>query len=170
MKKYNNVANHMGFVVVFVNILFPIMIISILLTGQGIDMIVGSISFALIVIMTNLVYFYLLDQWYFTYYDEQHIVQKWFKKRKRIDFDKVKYMYFVDNLVILAEKQFNIPTQKINIKTKRIIKRTLKNEMCIAISVYDRLFPKILLGKCINAVKIDLGVKEKIYREMFELD
>ncbi len=169
MKKYNNIANHMGFAVIFVNILFPVMIVGILLAGQGIDNIIGALSFTLIIVMTNVAYFYLLDQWYFTYYDEQYITQKWLKKRKRIKFDEVNFMYFVGSLVILSEKNFSIPTQKINMKARRQIRRRLKNEICIVINVYDKLFPKVLLSKCANAVKIDFGVKEKIYREMFEL-
>src|SRR5690554_7626408 len=71
----------MRFSVIFVNILFPVMIVSILLTGHGVDMIIGSIVFALIIVMTNIVFIYLQDLWYFTYYDEKQIVQKWFKKR-----------------------------------------------------------------------------------------
>lgn len=170
MKKYNNIANHMRFSVIFVNILFPVMIVSILLTGHGVDMIIGSIVFALIIVMTNIVFIYLQDLWYFTYYDEKQIVQKWFKKRKKIDFDKIQYMYFIDNLVILSEKQYNVPTQNINITTKRRIKRMVKNEVCIVVNVFDKIFPKILLAKSTNAIKIDLDVKETVNRELFELD
>lgn len=79
-------------------------------------------------------------------------------------------MYFVGDLVVLSEKDFSISTQAINMKTRRKIIRTLKNEICIIINVYDKIFPKMLLGKCVNALKIDFGVKVKIYREMFELD
>lgn len=160
----------MRFSVIFVNILFPVMIVSILLTGHGVDMIIGSIVFALIIVMTNIVFIYLQDLWYFTYYDEKQIVQKWFKKRKKIDFDKIQYMYFIDNLVILSEKQYNVPTQNINITTKRRIKRMVKNEVCIVVNVFDKIFPKILLAKSANAIKIDLDVKETVNRELFELD
>lgn len=38
------------------------------------------------------------------------------------------------------------------------------------INVYDKIFFKILLLKCNNVIKINLDVKENIYREMFELD
>ncbi len=155
MKKYNNIANHMGLIVIFVNILFPVMIVSILLFGQGIDNIIGALSFTLIVVTNNVAYFYLLDQWYFTYYDEHHIMQKWLKKRKRIKFDEVNFMYFVDNLVIISEHSFNIKTDKINMTAKRRIKRILKDEICIVINPHDRFFPTFLLDKCKNAKKVD---------------
>ena len=72
--------------------------------------------------MTNNFVFIFIFTWTYgilTYYDENKIIQKWLKKRKRIDFNKVQYMYFIDNLVILSEKQYNVPTQNIKIATKR---------------------------------------------------
>ena len=55
-------------------------------------------------------------------------------------------------------------------KARRQIKRTLKNEICILINPYDQIFPKILLTKCEKAKKIEFKVKEKKYRELFDLD
>lgn len=170
MKKYNSIVNHMNFALMLINMISPVMIVFFATQKQSIDTIVPMIGFMFIIVTLNFVYFYLLDHWYLTYYDENKIIQKWLKKRKRIDFNKVQYMYFIDNLVILSEKQYNVPTQNIKIATKRKIKRTLKNEICIVINVYDKIFPKILLSKCNNAIKINLDVKENIYREMFELD
>jgi len=170
MKKYNNIANQMGFTVVFVNVVFPVMIVAIILTESGINMVAGASAFLMVVITFNFVYFFLLDQWYFTYYDEEYILQKWLYKIKKIKLNEVKYIYFIDNLVVLSENAFNISTKQIKTKEKMQIKKTLKSEVCIVINVYDKLFPQILLKKCSKAVKIDLKVKEKVYREMFELD
>jgi len=170
MKKYNNIANHMGLMAVLVNILFPILIISIILSEQGINMIAGATAFMFVIASIDFVYFYLLDQWYFTYYNDEFIIQKWLMKRKKIKFNEVKYLYFIDNIVILSEHAFNIDRANINMKAKRRIKKMLKNEICIVIEVYDKIFPKMLLEKCNNAIKIDFKVKLKVYREMFELD
>jgi hypothetical protein len=170
MKKYNNIANHMNLMTAVTNVLFPILIVFFAMREQSIDTIVPMIMFIVLLIMINYVYFFLVDQWYFTYYDENIIIQKWFNKRKQIDFEEVKYMYFVSSLVILSSKSFDIAINRINLKAKRKIVRQLKNEICIIINVYDKVFPKILLTKCVNATKIDLQVKEKVYREMFELD
>lgn len=170
MKKYNNIANHMGLMVVLVNILFPTLFIGIISSEQGINMIAGATVFVIVITSIDFVYFYSLDQWYFTYYNDEFIMQKWLMKRKKINFSEVKYLYFVDNLVILSKHAFNIDMANINIKAKRKIKKILKNEICIVIEAYDKIFPKILLEKCISAVKIDFKVKVKLYREMFELD
>jgi len=152
------------------NVLFPILIVFFAMRERSIDTIIPMIMFIVLIIMINYVYFFLVDQWYFTYYDENKVMQKWFIKRKQINFDEVKYMYFVSSLVILSNKSFDIVTNRINLKARRKIIRKLKNEICIIINVYDKVFPKILLTKCVNATKIDFEVKEKIYREMFELD
>jgi hypothetical protein len=170
MKKYNNIANQMRFTFVFVNIVFPVMIVAIILNESGINMIAGATAFLMVVITINFVYFYLLDQWYFTYYNEEYILQKWLNKAKKIKFEEIKYIYFIDNLVFLSEYEFNLSVIQFNMKVKRQMKKTLKNEICIVINVYDKIFPKMLLTKCNKASKIDLNVKEKIYREMFELD
>lgn len=170
MKKYNNIANHMGFITVLMNIISSIMIIFFATREQSIDTIVPIIGFSCIIVTVNFVYFYLLDHWYLTYYDEQQIVQKWFKKRKKINFEEVNYLYFIGAMVIASTHDFNISVKDTIMKERRRILKMLKNEVCISINIYDKLFPKILLEKCINAVKIDLGVKEKVYREMFELD
>ncbi|MBU1093173.1 MAG: hypothetical protein KKH01_01785 [Firmicutes bacterium] len=170
MKKYNNIANHMNLMTAVTNVLFPILIVFFAMRERSIDTIIPMIMFIVLIIMINYVYFFLVDQWYFTYYDENKVMQKWFIKRKQINFDEVKYMYFVSSLVILSNKSFDIVTNRINLKARRKIIRKLKNEICIIINVYDKVFPKILLTKCVNATKIDFEVKEKIYREMFELD
>lgn len=170
MKKYDNIANHMSLMTAVTNVLFSLLVVFFAMREQSIDTIIPMIMFIVLIIMINYVYFYLVDQWYFTYYDENKIMQKWFKKRKQINFDEVKYMYFVSNLVILSNKSFDLVINRINSKARRKIVRKLKNEICIIINVYDKVFPKILLTKCVNATKIDLEVKVKIYREMFELD
>lgn len=170
MKKYNNIANHMTVTIILLNTMSLVMIVFFASKQPSIDTIIPLICFVMILLTSNLMYFLLLDQWYFTYYDEKNVTQKWFKKTKSIEFTQVKYMYFVDNLVVLSEKTFNMPTEKINMQARRRIKRILKNEICIVINVYDKLFPKMLLSKCVNSVKVDFDVKEKKYREMFELD
>lgn len=170
MKKYNNIANHMNFAIALMNVISPVMIVFFATKQQSIDTIVPMIGFACIIVIGNFAYFYLLDHWYLTYYDEQKIVQKWFKKRKEIKFEEVNYLYFIGTMVIVSAHNFNISAKDTTMKERRRILKMLKNEVCISINVYDKLFPKILLGKCVNAVKIGLGVKEKVYREMFELD
>ncbi|MDY0294995.1 MAG: hypothetical protein RBQ71_04225 [Acholeplasmataceae bacterium] len=171
MKKYNNIANHMSFTIALMNVISPTMIIFFASKKSSIDTIIPMIGFACIILTGNFVYFYLLDHWYFTYYDEHKIVQKWFKKIKKVNFEEVNYLYFIGAMVIVSTRDFNIGSKKdINLKERRRILKMLKNEVCITINVYDKLFPKMLLGKCANAVKFNLGVKEKIYREMFELD
>lgn len=84
MKKYNNIANHMNFAIALMNIISPIMIVFFATKKQSIDTIVPMIGFACIIIIGNFVYFHLLDHWYFTYYNDQHIVQKWFKKERKL--------------------------------------------------------------------------------------
>ena len=170
MKKYNNVANHMNLAIVLMNLIYPIMIVSFATRKPSIDTIIPMIMFIILFMAFNFMYFFLIDQWYFTYYNDKLVIQKWFKKRKTIEFEEVKYLYFVNGLVVLSKKSFNINVDNINMKAKRQIRRTLKNEICIIINPYDQLFPKILLAKCEEAKKIDFKVKEKKYREMFELD
>lgn len=170
MKKYNNIANQMNFVIISTNILYPALIAYFYSREQSIDTIVPMIMFVLLLIVVNFFYFFLLDQWYYTYYNESSVIQKWFKKRKQINFADVRFLYFVGSLVILSSQAYDLPTSQINYKKKRKIVRMLKNEIVIIINVYDKHFPKILLSKCINATKVDFEVKAKIYREMFELD
>jgi hypothetical protein len=170
VQKYNNAANHMNLIVALMNIVSLIMIVFFATKEPSIDTIIPMIVFAILLILNNLTYLLLIDQWYFTYYNDKLILQKWFNKRKRIEFEEVKYLYFVGNLVVLSKNKFNIIAENINMKARRQIKRTLKNEICIVINPYDQVFPKILLAKCEKANKIELKVKEKKYRELFELD
>ena len=93
------------------------------------------------------------------------------QKKKKNDFEEVKYLYFIGALVIVSAHDFKIDAKNdISLKERRILLKIMKNELCISINVYDKAFPKILLRKCFKAVKINLGVKDKIYQEMFELN
>jgi hypothetical protein len=170
MQKYNNVANHMNFIVALMNVISLMMIVFFATKEPSIDTIIPILVFVILLILNNFTYLLLIDQWYFTYYNNEVVLQKWFNKSKRIDFEEVKYLYFVGNLVILSKNRFNIIADTINMKVRRQIRRTLKNEICIVINPYDQVFPKILLANCENAKKIEFKVKEKKYRELFELD
>jgi hypothetical protein len=170
MQKYNNVANHMNLLVPLMNIVSVIMIVFFATKEPSIDTIIPMIVFVILLILNSLTYLLLIDHWYFTYYNDKLVIQKWLNKRKRIEFEEVKYLYFISNLVVLSKNKFNISADNINMKARRQIKRTLKNEICILINPYDQIFPKILLTKCKKAKKIEFKVKEKKFRELFELD
>lgn len=170
MKKYDNISYKMNFTIAFMNVIYSIMIIYLFTQKFNIEIIIVIIGFTCILLMVNYTFFYLLDQFYITNYNEYLVVQKWFKKIKTIEFNNIKYIYFTGDLVILSEIMYKIPTGKINLKVRRKILKTLKKEVCIMISLNDKIFPKILLEKTVNAVKVDLGVKNKVYRNMFELD
>lgn len=169
MVKYNNMAYRMGLGVLIANTLFPIIVIHFATQKPSLDTLVPAIGFIIVIISVDFLYFYLLHQWYFTSYDEQKVVQKWFKKRKEIYFKDVKFLYFVDDLVILTNRKFNLSIEKSHKKRNRV-KRTLKNEVCININIYDKVFSKMLLSKCVNAEKVDLGMEMEAYRKLFELD
>ena len=170
MQKYNNVANHMNFVIPLMSIVSIIMVVFFAIKQPSINTIIPIIVFIVLLILSNFTYLLLIDQWCFTYYDDKLVIQKWFNKRKTIEFEEVKYLYFVSNLVILSTNKFDMITNNINMKARRQIKRKLRHEICIIINPYDQIFPKILITKCINAKKIEFSVKDKKYRDMFELD
>ena len=90
MKKYNNIANHVNFSIVLMNVVAPALIVFFAMKSPSIDTIIPMILFICMIFIGDFMYFYLLDHWYLTYYDEHKIVQKWFKKRKKNDFEEVK--------------------------------------------------------------------------------
>lgn len=170
MVKYNNMAYRMGIGVLIVNTIFPIAVIHFATQKPSPDSFVPMIGLILVIIVTNIIYFNFLYYWYFTSYDEQKVVQKWFKKRKRIYFNEVKYIYLTHDSVIISEKQLDLIVKKRSRKERKRIKRIIKNEVFIYINDTDKVFPKILLSKCVNAEKVDLGMEMEAYRKLFELD
>lgn len=170
MKKYHNDVIHVTIAVILLNTMSLVMIQFFTSKRPSIDTIIPLICFSMIIIAGDLMYVLLFDQWYFTYYDDNHVLQKWIAKKKVINFNEVKFLYFIDNLVILSKSVLDKSFEKFNIKEKRQIKRILKHEVCILINPYDNLFAKMIIEKCNHAIKRDFKVNDKKIREMFELD
>lgn len=170
MIKYQNTAISMSVMIIIVNLILPVSVIGIITSLVGYDRIFAVIAIILVLGMTNLVYFYLLHQWYITYYDDKQIKQKWFKKIKVIEFKKIKYLYFIDDLIIVTEKKYVIPRDIKKNRVKMRLKREMKNELNITISPDDKYFASTLILKATEAEKININVKTRLYKEMFELN
>jgi energy-coupling factor transporter transmembrane protein EcfT len=87
MQKYNNIANHMNLLVPLMNIVSVIMIVFFATKEPSIDTIIPMVVFVILLILNSFTYLLLIDHWYFTYYNDKLVIQKWLNKRKRIEFE-----------------------------------------------------------------------------------
>ena len=66
--------------------------------------------------------------WYFTYFKEDKVEQKFFASKKEIAYKDVKYIYLIDDCAILTcDKELEIEKQIYSVAEKRKIKRKLRH-------------------------------------------
>lgn len=168
MKKYKNLASQLSVITVLIDLVFVITLIFGIIYNDDIpSLIVMVIVLLLSLIMFNSMYVILQDQFYITYIGDEVVIQKFFFKKKSIEFNKVKYIYFIDQLLILSKKKIDFENNKINLKTKKKIKKELKEGINIWINLSDSYLPYILEEQCPNAEYVFIGKMNKFIIKKF---
>ncbi len=171
MRKYKNIASQLIGILVFVNIIFGgTLILGIIYNdGDVLGLIVMCIVLVISTVMFDLMYIIMQNQFYITYLDENQITQKFFRKRKQISFNQVKYIYFVDQLLILSDNKIDIEiSKKVTIRLKKNIKNELKNQINIWINISDLYLPSLLEIHCSLAERIFVGKIDKYIISKFD--
>lgn len=169
--KYNNISSRIRFSYVFFHIVSLFVIIMGWLTNDVLtDNIVMTISLSLVMIMLNIMCYALQDLIYFSYVTEDKISQRFLYKRKEILYHEVKYLYFIDNLLILApENELNVQSGDYSYSEKKIIKKQLKKNVVIWIDLSNKFFSNIIMDKCKSASVIKIGKISKYIENEFNI-
>lgn len=169
--KYNNIAGKIRFVYIFFHIVSLFAIIMIWLTHDIlIDKLVLTIGLSICMIMYNVMCYALQDLIYFSYIMEDKISQRFLCKKKEILYHEVKYLFFVDNLLILSpNNEFNIKSDAYSFSEKKMIKKQLKKNVVIWIDLSNKFFSNIIMDKCKSACVIKIGKISKYIEKEFEI-
>ena len=106
---------------------------------------------------------------YFTI-NKDEIVQHFFKNKKNISFKDIRYIYFIDNILIFSTEDQQIDySSKPSIIEKKKIKKKLKNCVIITINLREKYFSLLISQKCKNVKKIKIGKINKYIENEFNI-
>lgn len=171
MKKYKNIAQDIRIIILIFGL------ISIIVFFLGLNFIDDAVEFLALVLMLIVcnsliiwMFFYLKELWYVTYIKEDEIVQHFFKNKKNISFKDIRYIYFIDNILIFSTEDQQIDySSKPSIIEKKKIKKKLKNCVIITINLREKYFPLLISQKCKNVKKIKIGKINKYIENEFNI-
>ena len=112
-------------------------------------------------------FFGLKHLWYNTNVLEDKIKQTFLTSKKEILYREVKFIYFIDKLIILSKDNEIEPCDKYSLIQKKRIKSRLKNDIIIWHNSSDKYFPVMLKDKCLNAKYIKIGKISKIIEDIY---
>lgn len=171
MKKYRNLVSQLHRIIIPLNIIYVIGIFLGIInyTGDTLGLVMMCISLSVSMIVFDLMFIILNSQFHITFFSDTKITQKFYNKKKEISFDNVKYIYFIDQLLILSNKKVDIPTseEKISINCKKKIKKIFREDVIIWLNVADSELSQLININCSNAEKIYIGKINKCIIDMF---
>ena len=132
-------------------------------------MIIFLLIIGLFVVVSDLLYFLLLGQWYFTYYDQNEVLQIWLLKVKSIEFKDVKHIYLIDNIIFLSKfevKNVN-EEKKINQARAKQIKKVLRKGVCIIFNQQEPELVETIKKHCSSAKVHKINIKVPFLKRVF---
>lgn len=169
MKKYNNITGLVNFSIIFINIIGIILSLYFGFVTRGSIRIISLVIISLFVILSDVVYFLFLGQWYFTYFDENEVLQIWMLKVKSIEYKDVKHIYLIDNIIFLSKYELENIDEAKKIKhgqTKRI-KRSLRKGVCIIVNQVEPCLVEIIKKQCSSAKVHKINIKDPFLKRVF---
>ena len=175
--KYNN---NLQKKLIFCSIIYHIMTIFIILFGNIREEELYGYIILIIVFTTSLVLLDLLfvihkHMWYFTYFKDDKVEQKFMFSKKEIAYKDIKYIYLIDDCAVLTyEKVLELENVKLSVSEKRKLKRKLKNYVYFLLTAYrggsdNALCLLTLESKCENAKVIKVGnLSKRIEKYLYE--
>ena len=169
--KYNNISSRVLFVYIFFH---AISLFGIIMGWSTHDVLIDNIAMTIVLSICMMLYnfmcYTLQDLIYFTYIMEDKISQCFLCKKKEILYHEVKYLFFVDNLLILSpNNEFNIKSDVYSFSEKKMIKKQLKKNVVIWIDLSNKFFSNIIIDKCKSASIIKIGKISKYIEKEFEI-
>ncbi len=171
MKKYKNIISQLHRIIIPLNIIFVVGIVLGIVnyTGDTLGLLMMCISLSVSIIVLDLMFIILNSQFYITFFSDTKIIQKFYNKKKEILLDNVKYIYFVDHLLILSNKKVDSPTteDKISRSFKKRFKKIFREDIIIWVNVTDLELSQIINTNCTDAQRIYIGEIKKYIIDMF---
>ena len=166
--KNNNVPRLIRFTYIFFHVISIFVIIICWLNEETqMENLIMSLSLIACMIMLNIMFFGLKHLWYNTNVLEDKIKQTFLTSKKEILYREVKFIYFIDKLIILSKDNEIEPCDKYSLIQKKRIKSRLKNDIIIWHNSSDKYFPVMLKDKCLNAKYIKIGKISKIIEDIY---
>lgn len=168
--KYKNISVNIKYAYfLFMSIGLCVIFFAWLTNDSLIDNIVMTISLLTCMILFSILYFRFKQLWYKTYFLDSKIYQKFFKYEKEIEYSNIKYIFLIDNLLVLSSKnEFSLQSGEYTFSEKKKIKRKLKNNIIIWIGFYNKYLHNILKEECKNAQIIKMGKISKYIAGHFD--
>ncbi len=170
MKKYKNLVSQLHRIIIPLNIIYVIGIVLGIVNyaGDTVGLVMMCISLSVSMIVFDLMFIILNSQFHITYFSDTKIIQKFYNKKKEISFDNVKYIYFIDQLLILSNKKVDIPpSEKISINYKKKIKKIFREDVIIWLNVADSELSQLININCTNSERIYIGKINKCIIDKF---
>ena len=169
--KYDNMAMKARVIYVFTHLICIICIFLDLFLNEF-----SNKSFEFLLMIVFVIFF--CNCWFFGFKNflfktivlEERVEQFFLNNKKEILFSEIKCIYFIESLLILSKRYYQIPQKgKYNFLDRRKILKLLKSEIIIWIDLSNKFLPQIICQKCSCAQVLKLGKISKYIEKEFDI-